>query len=71
MKPHGIKVTDADWQTMQSLATKLGFKSVNALINHLCQQAAESNGETWQGGSSWGSEPGSNRGRWKEKQENE
>ncbi|MFA5377878.1 MAG: hypothetical protein WC455_19160 [Dehalococcoidia bacterium] len=71
MQPHSIKFNGKDWQTLQALAQQLGFKSAGNMVSFICQAFAIQNGKQWSGGASWGSEPGSNRGRWKKQERDE
>jgi len=53
MKPHGIKFTDEDWQTVQQLASQIGI-TPGAFVNLACAQLARRMGNLWIGGKKWG-----------------
>ena len=47
-KPHGVKFTDSDWATLETIAAGQGV-TVGTLIQRLCQQEAERMGKQWEG----------------------
>jgi hypothetical protein len=59
MKVRSIKMVEADWVTLQTIAKREG-KSVNQLINELCKGYVIQHGGKWQGGQKRG-RPGRQR----------
>lgn len=48
MKPHAVKFSDEDWQTLKALAAELGL-TTNALIHSSLRLTVKRHGKQWVG----------------------